>query len=40
MLANDEDYKTWLILKTGEGTYGRFDSMSRAREKYPQIYVV
>lgn len=40
VLASGQDYETWLLLRTGEGTYGLYSAMHQARDKYPQIYIV
>ena len=39
-LKKDEDYKTWLIVQNGEGSYGRYDGHLGHRKNYPQIYIV
>jgi hypothetical protein len=35
-----DDFKRWLIVRTGEGEYGRFDAMQSTVKAFPQIYVV
>jgi hypothetical protein len=35
-----EDFKRWLIVKTGEGEYGRFDAMQSTIKNFSQIYVM
>jgi hypothetical protein len=34
------DDNQWLIIKTGEGTYGRYNAMRGTCSRYPQIYVI
>lgn len=40
VLKKDEDYKTWLIVQNGEGSYGRYDCALGHRKMYPHIYIV
>lgn len=35
-----DEWKRWLIINTGEGTYGRYDAMQGLANRYPQLYVV
>ena len=35
-----DEWKKWLILKTGEGQYARYDAMDGTCKKYPQIFIV
>lgn len=35
-----EDWDRYLILKTGEGTYGKYKCSQDTSERYSQIYIV
>ncbi len=35
-----DDWKCWLIVRLGPGSYGRYDAMKSTCVRYPQIYVV